>query len=103
MIVKTLDGYYWNSLRFLKQEAQRRHRSLMSRYATMERMGHPSTYGQGKLIELNAEWLERLSTELGNASPPLAKHDIAAQVNILGAESLLPPTTKRRPKRVNRL
>lgn len=64
MIVRELDGYYWNSLSALLDEAYKRHRQLMARYQTMMRDSHPSTYGQGKLIDLNAHWITTLKNEL---------------------------------------
>lgn len=62
-----VDGYYLNSLRAWIDRLRDEHRKLMARHARLERQGHPSTYGQGKLIDLNARMIELVDSALTEA------------------------------------
>lgn len=61
------DGYLLNSLFAWKQERQREHRMLMSRYASLERQNHPCLRSQGKAIELNRKIIELIDAAIAEA------------------------------------
>ena len=53
-------GYYRNSLLALKSEVEKDLRRAMSRYASLERQGHPCLNAQGKLIGLQRRMIEMI-------------------------------------------
>jgi len=70
VIVRQLDSYYWNGVRAWLIAAYDERRKLMARYASLVRQSHPNTFGQGRLIELNQEWISRLEDEFDKRSVP---------------------------------
>ena len=68
----TLDGYYWNSLTTWQSDLLKQRRQLMARYASLERQQHPSKFGQGKLIELNAAIIALVSAALAERHQALS-------------------------------
>ena len=60
-------GYYRNSLRAWQADMQKHHRILMSRYARMEKAGHPDKADQGRLLDLNHSFLILIRTALESA------------------------------------
>jgi len=63
MIIKQLDGYFENSINAWRDLLMKRQRQLMTRYTFMEKLNHPSTYGQGVLIDINKKLIQNLDRE----------------------------------------
>lgn len=76
MIVKQLDGYFGNSINDWRDQLVKRHRRLMARCNALQRQGHPSTYGQSVLIDINAKLIAALDRQYKKA-PALLEREVA--------------------------